>query len=217
MNKSVILIFLCCMSAQGKLLISTKASQQIINDIYRDINKCNKAELGVQKEKSIIPDAGIFNCTSIQSLIDDLKLTKNDVFCDLGSGVGKLTMHVYLTTPVKASIGIESSPCRWNQAQQAKHDLKKTGLLHNRRKLKFYEQELAHVSFKDVTVISLLSHKSDELDLLIPKLKDLKPHTRIISSHKLEQAPHVKLMKEYKNAHLSNSIFVYNIEDIKLT
>jgi hypothetical protein len=36
---------------------------------------------------------------SAAHLLDDLQLSRQDVFYDLGSGVGKLVLQVYMTTP----------------------------------------------------------------------------------------------------------------------
>lgn len=58
-------------------------------------------------------------------LVEALKLTEDDVFYDLGSGLGKFVTQVYLTSPVKKSWGIEFSEDRFKRAQSATKNLDK--------------------------------------------------------------------------------------------
>ncbi len=60
------------------------------------------------------PESNTFSTTNGEILYHDLvtllKLIKpdeNDIFFDLGAGVGKIVLQVYLETPVKKAIGIE--------------------------------------------------------------------------------------------------------------
>jgi hypothetical protein len=55
---------------------------------------------------------------SVQVLIEDLKLTEDDVVYDLGSGLGKFIYHVYLMTPARKSIGIELSEGRLKKSKE---------------------------------------------------------------------------------------------------
>jgi SAM-dependent methyltransferase len=50
--------------------------------------------------------------TATVRLLEQLELTRADVFYDLGAGVGKVVLLAALTTPVKRAIGIELSPRR---------------------------------------------------------------------------------------------------------
>lgn len=58
-------------------------------------------------------------------LIDALRLNEDDVFYDLGSGLGKFVTQVYLTSPVKKAWGIEFSENRFARAQSATKNLDK--------------------------------------------------------------------------------------------
>lgn len=46
-------------------------------------------------------------------------LDQDDVFVDLGSGVGKVPLQVFLTSPVKKAAGVELAPLRHNHAVEA--------------------------------------------------------------------------------------------------
>jgi len=54
-------------------------------------------------------------------------MNKDDVFVDLGSGLGKLATQVFLTTPCKKAVGIELADFRHGQAQQAMVKLQRKG------------------------------------------------------------------------------------------
>lgn len=55
-----------------------------------------------------------------EGLIASLNFTENDVFVDLGCGVGKINAHVYLRTNIKESIGIDILSERILMAEKAK-------------------------------------------------------------------------------------------------
>ncbi|MCX5922490.1 MAG: hypothetical protein NTX86_04130 [Candidatus Dependentiae bacterium] len=57
---------------------------------------------------------------SITALLADIKLTADDVFYDIGSGLGKFVLQVYLMTPAKKSIGVEYSKSRCETSQKLK-------------------------------------------------------------------------------------------------
>lgn len=55
---------------------------------------------------------------SLSTVIDYLKIDDQDVFYDLGSGIGKVALHFFLKTPVKKACGIEAAEARQNSAQK---------------------------------------------------------------------------------------------------
>lgn len=77
-------------------------------------------------------------------LISELKLTENDVFYDLGSGLGKFVTQVYLTSPVKKAWGIEFSENRFARAQSATKNLAKIELASFK-----FENEMRKIFGKD--------------------------------------------------------------------
>ncbi len=215
----LLFLVIVCIPLQGKSLVSLRVANYLIDDIYQNINKCLKSDCSGLFATRIASDSMVNSRCAMQDVINDLKLSKKDIFCDVGSGTGKLAMHVYLTTPVKASIGIESSPTRWNQAQQARHDLKKLGLKHKRRKLKFYECDVDDASFKSATVVSFLSPSFFEESRMVKthnKLKELRPNTRILTVKKLGLEDHISFVKEYKVSDKSGStpVYLYRVNNI---
>jgi ubiquinone/menaquinone biosynthesis C-methylase UbiE len=215
----LLFLVIICIPAHGKSLVSLRVANYLIDDIYQSINKCLKSDCSALLSSRIASDSMVSARCFMQNVINDLKLSKKDIFCDVGSGTGKLAMHVYLTTPVKASIGIESSPTRWNQAQQARNDLKKLGLKHKRRKLKFYESDVDNMSFKSATVVSLLSptfFEEHNVRKINNKLKELRPDTRILTVKKLENPDNLTFIKEYKvsDKTIATPVYLYTVKNI---
>lgn len=64
---------------------------------------------------------------SVVKMINKLKLDKDDVVLDLGSGLGKFTLQVFLRSNIEKIIGIEATEPLYKQSiekiEKAKHDL----------------------------------------------------------------------------------------------
>lgn len=103
------------------------------------------------------PTYGEITFDGAQKLLEYLKLQADDVMYDLGSGVGKLVVQVYLTTPVKKAVGIEFSPTRNNHAKAVRAQLKKDKKLKPNRALEFKEEDMASTDLSDATFIYLPS------------------------------------------------------------
>lgn len=63
-----------------------------------------------RQNKSISETYGEILYPSVAKLLTKMQLTDTDVFADLGSGLGKLVLQAFLTTSVKAAVGIEIIP-----------------------------------------------------------------------------------------------------------
>lgn len=55
----------------------------------------------------------------INTLIDYVEVTHEDVICDLGSGIGKVPMQFFLKTPIRRAFGIEASKTRYESSLKA--------------------------------------------------------------------------------------------------
>ena len=164
----------------------------------------NRSGFGIsaQEDKSIrdsggAPTYGEITYEGAQKLIEKFKLTKKDVFYDLGCGVGKFVIQIYLETPVKKSVGIELSKTRIEKATQALEQLKKDKLLKKGRKLEFKEQNILDAHLKDATAIfiSSLCFSDELLEKVTKKLAKLKPGLRVATSRKLSDNPAFKLIE----------------------
>ncbi|OGB97373.1 hypothetical protein A3F06_02615 [candidate division TM6 bacterium RIFCSPHIGHO2_12_FULL_36_22] len=135
----------------------------------------------------ILPD-------SLETILKDLKLSKKDIFYDLGSGAGKTVVQVAMTTPAKA-VGIELSPTRVSIARKALEKLKKEP----GKRASFVEGDITTANLNDATVIFTCStcFSDDLMKKLLDKFLELKPGLHVISLRQLPQHKRMKLIKEY--------------------
>lgn len=119
----------------------------------------------------------------MRDLSQRLNLTYKDVLYDLGCGMGKLVTYMYLTNPIKKSVGIEMIGQRYGIAELALEQLQDDGLLDPQRELKFIHNNVRNEDFLDATVIymSSLCFPLDLMEELNQKFLKLKRGLRIIS------------------------------------
>jgi histone methylation protein DOT1 len=91
---------------------------------------------------------------SIHKLIPMMGLKDHDVFVDLGSANGKIVAQIFLTTPVKTSIGIEIVPelhsAAMRVSQRIKNDL--PYFYENDREMSFIQGNFLDKSLDNMTV-----------------------------------------------------------------
>jgi hypothetical protein len=93
----------------------------------------------------------------MQILANKLKLTPRDVFYDLGCGMGKLVLYMYLAKPIKKSVGIEMIGKRYTIADYALASLVSQGFLDPKRELKLIHNNIRNENFSDATAIFMSS------------------------------------------------------------
>ena len=193
-KQSVLLVLIGFLSQMHAL-----DTKEYIKNVFENRNGFG---ISAQEDKSIrdsggAPTYGEITYEGAQKLIEKFKLTKKDVFYDLGCGVGKFVVQVYLDTPVKKSAGIELSTTRVDKAKQAFDQIKKDGRLQKGRKLEFKEQNILDARLKDATAlfISSLCFSDELLEQVTKKLACLKPGLRIATSRKLSDNPAFKLIE----------------------
>jgi tRNA G46 methylase TrmB len=102
----------------------TLDSTEFITNTYK-----NKSNIITDEERQEItnkgcsPVYGEILIPSLKTLLDDLNIKPTDVFYDLGSGTGKVTIQAYLDYPFKKAVGIELAPTRCNHSIDAKKEL----------------------------------------------------------------------------------------------
>jgi len=100
--------------------------KKVLTDLYHDIDAViSEPERQCVSKTGGSPVYGEITFESAQFLINTLHLTQDDVFYDLGSGLGKFIYHVFLTTPVRKSVGIEFSQSRFDRAKSLAHHMPK--------------------------------------------------------------------------------------------
>lgn len=95
--------------------MNNKNYQKYIIDLYTDIS----GYIGYEIEEQDQPMQHLISLTygeilydGVNTIINNINITEKDVFYDLGSGIGKLVLQIFLNTPVKTSQGIEASLAR---------------------------------------------------------------------------------------------------------
>ena len=92
-------------------------------------------------------------------MLDELRITKNDVFVDLGSGLGKVSLQVYLATEAKTVYGIEISSIRHNDGTSIINIIKELQpeLFDSKRQLILLNDDFLNFSFDVATVLFMCS------------------------------------------------------------
>src|SRR5688572_18446384 len=110
------------MATMSKTEEFDKLCEKQMAELYEGISGFISYQPGEKEEnekKDVFLTYGEVLCPGIDVLIEYANMESHDVFCDLGSGVGKVPMQVFLKTPVKRAFGIEASATRYNSSQKA--------------------------------------------------------------------------------------------------
>ncbi|HEV2600721.1 MAG TPA: hypothetical protein VGT41_00350 [Candidatus Babeliales bacterium] len=126
---------------------------------------------------------------SAQALLQDPELAfgPEDIFYDLGSGVGKMAVQVYLNTPVKKVVGIELSPTRHAKAEKVMQRCTQSNIMQKGRALALCHGDMLELDIDDATIIYMCStcYPPELLEQLVLKFSKLQPGARIISLKEL--------------------------------
>lgn len=130
------------------------SSRQIMNRIYKDICgfKIPKNDERQVRESKGSPVYGEITYGSLNQLLSFLNLSSEDVFFDLGSGVGKVILYTALTSKVKKAIGVELSTTRYNDALAALLNAQYFDPSLSKR-CEFKNDDLMNIDLKPATVI----------------------------------------------------------------
>lgn len=86
--------------------------QQYLNIVYNNVQKYHE-------KKQISETSGEILYEGINKLLSHIPLNHNDIFFDLGSGIGKIVLQVFLNSVVKEACGIEIVSTSHQQALRA--------------------------------------------------------------------------------------------------
>ena len=145
------------------------------------------------------PQYGEIPYDSAAHILDDLNLSRQDVFYDLGSGVGKLVLQAYLTTPVRRSVGIELSATRWNIAESCRKQAVADDHIISGRDLAFLNQNILTTNLPDATIcfISGITFPPSLIQSLMDRLSSLDRELKVISVLPLPAHKQFMLIKTY--------------------
>ena len=118
--------------------------QRYLDILYQKLPKHND-----NQNRQIIADTyGEVLAPEINKLITHFNFCQDDTFLDLGSGNGRITAYIFLSTKIKAAYGIELQPSLYQQAHMLAIQIKKdfSGLL-AQRQIQFYQGNFLSTSF----------------------------------------------------------------------
>ena len=141
---------------------------------------------------------GEVNYYSFCRIIEYLKLTKTDVFLDIGSGLGLALFQVFFTTPIQKAIGIEVDTHRCQQAKERYQQLiRDMPVMFTERSLLLQEGNFLTHFFPEVTVAYTCSSAFDGplLRALTQQLNSYPKLKTVASLRKLEGLDGFRLVK----------------------
>jgi hypothetical protein len=174
--------------------------KNIINQCYNDISGfgISKEDENNIRSHGAAPTYGEMTFEGTEKLTNYLKPKETDVFVDAGSGVGKVVVQFFFSTPIKKSIGIELSKERFNNAMKVYDILQKNKDIPKDRAIEFYNQDILDADLKDVTLFFMCStcFSCELMQKITEKLAQLKPGLRVITLKHLPVHKNFKLVHE---------------------
>lgn len=124
--------------------------QQYINILYKNILRRLD-----RQNKNIAETYGEVLYSSVDKLITTLAMTEQDAFFDLGSGLGKLTIQVFLKSAVKEACGIEIIPELYQHSLRVAHKIQNDlpEFYAGQRKLTFLLGSFLDISLAQATIV----------------------------------------------------------------
>jgi len=179
------------------LPLTTDQAKKIMDDVYTGLTGfgLNSEESDLISQKGGNATYGEIHFDSLQTLLNDAKLSKKDTFYDLGSGIGKACMQVALTTQAKA-IGLELAQSRVSKAINAKKLLEEKHKIKLGNRLELQEKNILDAKFKPNSIIYMCATCYSEalLNHVVKEVKNIKGGARIFS---LKQLPGCEPVKTY--------------------
>lgn len=176
--------------------------KEYIDTLYTNINGfgISSTECECIRKEGGAPTYGEITYKSAEQLITDLKLGKKDVFYDLGCGVGKLVTQVFLSTPVKKSVGIELSQTRIEGAMKVAQQLKAERKITKKHFIEFLHKNITEANMHDATAVFMCStcFSDDLMNKIVDKLlENRKKPLKLLSLRALPNPKKFTLEKTY--------------------
>jgi hypothetical protein len=180
-------------NADEKVSEFDQLTQDYINSVYQGVSGFISYQPG-EKESNEVNKVfltyGEILYPSVNKFLNYMDITEDDVFYDLGSGIGKVALQVFLKTPVKKAFGLEASESRTAMAQKVYNNVKQEfpELFENGRELGTSVANFLEADLSDATIIySCSTCFSEELLSDMGKAIDRCPNIRYVVS--LKQIP----------------------------
>ena len=187
-----------------KITPTHETSKKKMDRVYESITgfKISQQEKDDLKKTGAAPTYGEIPFNSLQTILDDLKLTDQDVFYDLGSGVGKTVVQVALTTPAKKIVGIELSPTRNMRVRKVMIVLERENIIPANKEFALEAGNFLDADLNDATIIYMCStcYSPELMQSIVDKLSAIPGENklRIVTLKKLPDNNAFKLIKDYR-------------------
>ncbi len=182
-------------------LITFKNFVNYLNELYNPIDgyiQYTPELLKEASEQQVALTYGEILPESLAIIINKLDIKENDVFYDLGSGVGKVALQFCLTTPIHKSYGIEALEIRHKIAEQAYIDIKKKlpDLFINKSLQSMHENFLfCELENPSIIFMDSLCFSDDTIKQLSKVLNNI-PTIKYVISLKAIKLNHLKLKEK---------------------
>ncbi len=131
----------------------------VLRRLYRDEDgyELHGYELDEADEARVLathssPTYGEIMPTATDRLVEHLRMRSDDVFYDLGSGVGKVVLQVAMRAPIKRCVGVELARGRHRIARRVLTEARALGLL-RARECELRCADFMRVPMGDATVV----------------------------------------------------------------
>ncbi|MGY8749450.1 MAG: hypothetical protein ACKVHR_15500 [Pirellulales bacterium] len=166
-----------------------RSQLKVVNRLFRDVDGYNIAETDdgrVASQRAAV--YGELTPRGVQRLLSYLQLTEDDVFYDLGSGVGKVVLQVGMAVPVRKCVGIEMVQSRCRAAQRVLRAAQSEGLIQSNRTL-FRKGSFLDSNLSDATVIYLCStcYSSHLMKMIVRKIKEIKKPLTVVTLREFDR------------------------------
>lgn len=201
---------------QGITMYEYRVQRPTVSDLLTDLYTgmtgfgISQDEADVVRKAGGDPTYGEITCASAEKIFTELvPIGADDVFYDLGCGIGKLAMWVYLATPAKKSVGVELSDSRFSLAAKAKELMEKNilpqrkatmladwGDKAKRKTVDFVLGNIADFDFRDATIIYMCATCYPDLlmQAMVDKFVTLRAGLRIVALKALPAHPSIHLV-----------------------
>ena len=136
------------------------------------------------------PTYGEIMPTATDRLIEHLAMKGDDVFYDLGSGVGKVVLHVAMRAPIRRVVGVELARRRHRIARRMLDHVRATGLV-RARECELRCADFMRVPMGDATVVYTCStaFPTPFMNELAARLARLTTGLRWVSTQDVDDNP----------------------------
>lgn len=184
----------------GAAILRTPSSEEqaVISSVYEGLSGFGipKHEEEKIRDCKSAPTYGEMIPSSVSKMIQELKPGLNDIFYDLGSGVGKVAMQVVLEAPVQKSIGIELADSRFKQSKTALGRLKALNPEAAGR-LEYRHSDFSEADISDATMLFMCStcYPNELLTSLCDQFIKVGSGLKVVSLKALPDHPKIKFVK----------------------